>query len=399
MARQIRYPFYVKAVLVLIAFLLSSGTVVYTSLLVRKLEARQKLVAETWAAGLQHLASSDPETADLTFIFDEIVTSIDFPVIVSDSRNQPIPGFYRNIEFPEILPDSQQIFFLKNLIREYDRERDPILVTLNDTLILQKIHYGNSSLIEQLRWFPYIQIALVGLFILFGYMAFSIIRRQEQSSVWVGMSKETAHQLGTPLSGLLAWIEILKDQETSAEKLKTISDMEQDIQRLMVVTDRFSKIGAKPVLTTEELVPVLREMTAYLERRLLKTKNRQSDIELISTGSPRVRINAVLFGWVIENLIKNALDACFQVEPRLRIIVSDYPKQVILDISDNGRGLSRKLQKEIFRPGFTTKQRGWGMGLSLAKRIVEEYHGGKIYVLQSEEGKGTTFRIELPRVN
>jgi len=399
MARQIRYPFYVKAVLVLIAFLLSSGTVVYTSLLVRKLEARQKLVAETWAAGLQHLASSDPETADLTFIFDEIVTSIDFPVIVSDSRNQPISGFYRNIEFPETLPDSQQISFLKTLIREYDRERDPILVTLSDTLILQKIHYGNSSLIEQLRWFPYIQIALVGLFILFGYMAFSIIRRQEQSSVWVGMSKETAHQLGTPLSGLLAWIEILKDQETSAEKLKTISDMEQDIQRLMVVTDRFSKIGAKPVLTTEEIVPVLREMTVYLERRLLNTKNRQSDIDLISAGSPRVRINAVLFGWVIENLIKNALDACFQVDPRLRIVVSETPKLVILDISDNGKGLSRKLQKEIFRPGFTTKQRGWGMGLSLAKRIVEDYHGGKIYVLESEEGKGTTFRIELPRVN
>ncbi|MCA0445354.1 MAG: HAMP domain-containing histidine kinase [Bacteroidetes bacterium] len=397
MKRMFRYSFYVKTALVIVAILLSTGTVFYTSRLVEKLEVRQKQVAETWAAGLQHLASSDPNTADLTFIFDEIVSTIDFPVIVTDSENQPIPGFYRNIIFPEKLPDSSQISFLRQLVASYDRERDPILVTVQDTLILQKIHYGNSALIDQLRWFPYVQISLVAGFILFGYFAFSIIRRQEQSSVWVGMSKETAHQLGTPLSGLLAWIEILKSQNPDDEQLKTIGEMEQDLERLMMVTDRFSKIGAKPVLVASDAAAEIRDIAGYLDRRLFKTKSRVASLQVSADHPIYADLNPILFRWVIENLIKNALDACSEVDPVIQISLYEDKQIVFIDVSDNGKGMPKKLMKEIFRPGFTTKQRGWGMGLSLAKRIIHDYHGGKIGVVQSVEGKGTTFRIQLKK--
>lgn len=397
MNRLFRYSFYVKTALVFVAILLSTGTVIYTSQLVKKLENRQKLVAETWAAGLQHLASSDPSTADLTFIFDEIVSTIDFPVIVSDRENEPIPGFFRNIKFPAELPESLQISYLHDLIVSYDRAREPILVTVQDTIILQKIHYGNSALIDQLRWFPYIQISLVAGFILFGYFAFSIIRRHEQSSVWVGMSKETAHQLGTPLSGLLAWIEILKSQNPDQDQKATIDEMEQDLERLMMVTDRFSKIGAKPILVTSDVSVEVKDIAGYLERRLFSGKSRNARLEVTGEPSAFSDLNSILFRWVIENLIKNALDACSDVDPLVRISIATVKDRVQIDVTDNGKGMPKKLVKEIFRPGFTTKKRGWGMGLSLAKRIIEDYHGGKIFVAQSLEGKGTTFRIEIKK--
>ncbi|MBN8706608.1 MAG: HAMP domain-containing histidine kinase [Bacteroidetes bacterium] len=395
MNRLFRYSFYVKTALVFVAILLSTGTVIYTSQLVKKLETRQKQVAETWAAGLQHLASSDPNNADLTFIFDEIVSTIDFPVIVSDPENEPIPGFFRNIKFPEELPESLQTDHLKNLILAYDKQREPILVTVQDTIVLQKIHYGNSALIDQLRWFPYVQISLVAGFILFGYFAFSIIRRHEQSSVWVGMSKETAHQLGTPLSGLLAWIEILKSQNPDSDQKETISEMEQDLERLMMVTDRFSKIGAKPVLVTSDVAAEVREIASYLDRRLFSAKSRNATLEVTGESSIFADLNSILFRWVLENLIKNALDACSDVNPFVRISLTTVKEKVQIDVTDNGKGMPKKLVKEIFRPGFTTKKRGWGMGLSLAKRIIEDYHGGRISVAQTVEGKGTTFRIEL----
>lgn len=394
MKRILKYPFYIKSGLVIIALGLSLTAVFYTSVLVSELEARQKKIAQIWASALEKLASGDSDQYDISFIFDEIVQSIDFPVIVTDSDNKPIDGFYKNIAFDSLTTDSMKLIYLSEKIIDFDLEHDPILVSVNDTIVLQKIHFGNSPVIDQLKWFPYIQIIAISLYILLGYAAFSVIRKQEQSSVWVGMSKETAHQLGTPLSGLLAWIEILKSQELNTDQLSTVSEMENDLQRLMTVTDRFSKIGARPKIEKMSLTTEINHIVKYAEKRFF-TSGRKGAISIISDKNYEANLNSTLFQWAIENIIKNALDAASFADPNITIIVSKNAKWINIDIEDNGKGIPGRQIKDVFRPGFTTKERGWGMGLSLTKRIIEDYHQGRISVLWSVEGKGTCFRIQL----
>lgn len=394
MIRIFKYSFQIKVLLVLIAIIISLSTVIYTSVLVSELQVRQKRVAEIWASALEKLASDSAIQYDISFIFDEILHSIDFPVIVTDQLNEPIPDFFRNIEMDSTLSDSKKIAHLKTLVDEFDQVHEPILVTVQDTIVLQKIHYGNSPLIDQLRWFPYVQIFTISLYILFGYAAFSIIRRQEQSSVWVGMSKETAHQLGTPISGLLAWIEILKSQNLNSDQTSTVSEMENDLQRLMTVTDRFSKIGAKPKLEIKNLTNELNVIVLYLTKRFFSGSGK-GKIFIQSEINPEIELNSTLFQWAIENLIKNALDARGTAEPEIRISVTQEKKSIYIDIEDNGKGMPMNIAKNVFRPGFTTKERGWGMGLSLTQRIISDYHKGKISVQWTVEGKGTCFRIQL----
>lgn len=398
MIRVLKYRFYIKIALVAIAILLSAGTVFYTSRLVSQLEEKQIQIAEIWAESFRQLTSDQQTSGDITFIFDVIVSSIDFPVIITDDQNQPIQGFYRNLELDEKLTDGEIDQKLKELVVEFDKQNEPIKVTIQDSVVLQIIHFGHSSLIQQLKFFPFVQIFSITLYVFLGYLAFSFIRKQEQSSVWVGMSKETAHQLGTPLSGLLAWMEILSSQEPNEETRATLSEMKKDIDRLLMVTERFSKIGAKPELTPQTVTDLVDETLDYMRKRFPGQPNRPITITSQSDGNiPDVKLNSILFKWVIENIIKNALDATSEKhESLIQVLISRQSRWVQIDIKDNGKGLSARMKNDVFRPGFTTKKRGWGMGLSLSKRIIEEYHKGKIKVHETQEGVGMTFRIEIP---
>lgn len=388
----LRYSSLIKASLVVVAIGFALATVWYTSSLVNQLEQRQRQVAGIWARALENLVSDQSGTTDLTFIFEEIVSTIDFPIIVTTAGNDPIPGFYRNITFPSDFDSIQTDQHLRDLIIRFDKINPPIDVKLDSVVVLQRIHFGHSDLVEELIWFPFVQITSVTVLILLGYLAFSLIRKQEQSSVWVGMSKETAHQLGTPLSGLLAWMEVLKGYIRSGEATQVLKDMQTDIDRLLMVTDRFSKIGSKPVLTPVFLIEEIRTAVSYLERRLPRSAEGAVLLEVNKQASPVVKVNSLLFQWALENVLKNAADAG---ATRIQITLTADGDRAIIDITDNGKGMSRQQARNIFRPGFTTKPRGWGMGLSLTRRIIETYHGGRITVNQTSEGVGTTIRVSM----
>ena len=256
----------------------------------------------------------------------------------------------------------------------------------------QFVYYRNSFLLTQLQYYPYVQLAVISVFALIAYLIFSYSRTAEQNRVWVGMAKETAHQLGTPLSSLMAWIEYFRaDPETYDPSI--VQEMDKDINRLNMVTSRFSSIGSIPTLKEENLYHILNTSVAYLQNRI-STKVR---LQLHSEGKDiPVRINAPLFEWVIENICKSAVDAMSGVGDLTIQVIQEHPEQVVIDITDTGKGISKSKLKQVFTPGYTTKKRGWGLGLSLAQRIVENYHKGKIFVKHSEIDAGTTFRIILP---
>ncbi|MBI4418692.1 MAG: HAMP domain-containing histidine kinase, partial [Ignavibacteriales bacterium] len=374
-----------KVGLLLFAFLIVAGTLFYTHGIVQRLEDRQKQVADLYAKSLEYLANAPGSmSGDYSFVFDEILRSIDFPIILTDSHHEPIPpltGSYanavRNIDLDTTLDLDSQRDVLLELISEMDQRNTPIKVAYQDTLILNYVHYGESDLVTQLRWFPYVEIALAGLFVLIAYMTFSYIKRSEQSNIWVGMARETAHQLGTPISSMLGWVELLKTSIREDARLKTIiSDMEGDTRRLQKITDRFSKIGSKPDLSEERLTEVIDRVIAYFERRIPQTGKRVT-LTFTPQTDLTVRINRELFEWVLENLIKNALDA-IENGGAIRITAGKTGSSVFIDVSDTGKGVEGMYRKDIFRPGFSTKARGWGLGLSLSRRIVETYHKGKL---------------------
>jgi signal transduction histidine kinase len=263
--------------------------------------------------------------------------------------------------------------------------------------VLQYVHYGDSKLVKALRLAPILTSVAAGVFILIAYFSFSAIRRSEQSSIWVGLSKETAHQLGTPISSLMGWIELLKGASENPERqAQIIFEMQTDLKRLNRVATRFSKIGSKVSLTSERLGEVVESMLNYYRNRLPQMGK---SIELIMKDAPEVvaPINRELFEWVIENIIKNGIDAIQGKTGSITATIFEDGNFICIDISDTGKGIESKHKKEIFKTGFTTKSRGWGLGLSLAKRIVEDYHKGKLFLKQSEVGKGSTFRIKLPK--
>jgi signal transduction histidine kinase len=268
-----------------------------------------------------------------------------------------------------------------------NNNKDHFIIKTEDGLELNKIYYSDSHLLKKLQYYPYFQLGIVFLFILVSYLAFSVSRRAEQDQVWLGMSKETAHQLGTPISSLMAWLEILR--ETRNDPV-LIEELEKDIRRLEKITARFSKIGSQPQLDPQNLFDALNNSVEYMKSRVPKS------IE-ISTAFPEnetifIPINAELFEWVIENICKNAVDALGE-KGKIIITAGSLQGSVFIDISDNGKGIPKAFHKTVFNPGYTTKNRGWGLGLSLVKRIVEQYHQGKVYVKNSEPGVGTTFRI------
>ena len=389
----------IKLVLLVLALAIASGTVFYTQNLVKKLQLKEKQVVQLYADGFKYIVNTDLKDSDLTFIFTNVIQKIDFPLILTDSENNvnltgPNPQI-RNLELDSTLTEEELKEFLHNKIEELANINPPIAVTYGDSIVLAKIYYGDSDLVKRLRYYPYLQIIFAILFIIISYVSFSYVKRTEQSNIWVGMSKETAHQLGTPISSLMGWSEMLKINHKNPDKvLDTAEEINSDLDRLNKIAQRFSKIGSKPELKRKNVHDTISKVLDYFERRLPQSSR---NVMLSINGDKDVEsdLNPELFEWVIENLIKNALDAIENKSGKISIEIINNEKCVDIEVTDNGKGIDLRKRKEVFRPGYSTKRRGWGLGLSLSKRIIEDYHRGKIIVKQSVINEGTTFKISL----
>jgi signal transduction histidine kinase len=384
----------IKAALLVAAFVIIIPILLYTHNLVDRLQKKEREVAALYAKSVEYLANSPYSGGEYNFIFDELIRAIDFPIIESDANDVEIKAS-RNIEIDTTLPKSERDAYVRSLIADMDKLNRPIIVSYQDTVILSRVHYGESLLITRLRWLPYIEIVIGALFIFVGYIGFSYIKRSEQSNIWVGMARETAHQLGTPLSSMMGWVEIMKLRpEVDAKVTDTIAEMENDLLRLNKIADRFSKIGSRPDLREEELSEVVKGVIVYFQKRIPQMGKRV-DIIVELAEPVRAKINRELFEWVLENLVKNGLDAMEEGKGKISFRISRLNGAPVIDVTDTGKGIDAAYRKDIFRPGFSTKKRGWGLGLSLSKRIVETYHKGKLSVKESKLGVGTTFRIKL----
>jgi two-component sensor histidine kinase len=376
----------------LIAFLISAASIYYSNQLVDKLAEREKQQINLFSKGLKAMA--DPNTdGSISFLFQEIIEiNHSIPVILTDENRNPISE--RNVQFDGQLSEKEKAIFLKNELDEMAQIHEPILVEPSPGL-KNYIYYKNSFLLTQLQYYPYVQLSIIALFGIITFVAYSYSKRAEQNKVWVGLAKETAHQLGTPLSSLMAWVEIFKT-DPDFKHLEALEEIEKDVNRLEMVTARFSNIGSKPSMQEHNLYDLVSDSLQYLKNRLSKKVRIHFNTTLPLNET--LLVNPPLFAWVIENLCKNAVDA-MEGSGDLRIQLAPLgDHKVVIDISDTGKGIPKNKFKHVFRPGFTTKKRGWGLGLTLVKRIVENYHEGKIFVLNSELGRGTTFRLIFNRV-
>lgn len=369
-----------KIAIILTAIIIAASTFFVTSSLADSLAQEERSKMQLWAAATSELATMDTD-CDVKFVQSVITRNTTIPVILTGDSLTDILS-YRNIDMENT--DSGQ---LKQMAKEFAAINDPIEIDLGNGE-KQYICYGESKLLKNLSYYPIVYIVVFLLYALLLTVVLIALKRAEQNRVWIGLTKETAHQLGTPISSLLAWTEILKSRYPEDDMLP---EMEHDVQRLRTIAERFSQVGSKQELALSDLNAVTKKAFDYMRARISKKTN----MEFSATGDIQVMLNAPLFEWVMENLCKNAVDA-MENDGTIRVQVGQNGNCAVIDISDTGKGLPIKNYKRIFYPGFTTKKRGWGLGLSLAKRIIEEYHHGKIYVKHSEIGKGTTFRIELP---
>jgi signal transduction histidine kinase len=384
-----------KIVLLIIAVAIGVASLLYTSWLSEKMAEEERKKVELWAEATTRLAdagiqsSNEVHLEQLTTAYFTLIQAIleqntTIPVIIVE----PGGGFnyYANIQFSE----GRESQVLNRELNKMKTHAPPIHISLSeeegDYLLL---YYRESDLLQNLRYYPLVQLFVIVVFIIAAYSAFNATQRAEQNQVWVGMSKETAHQLGTPISSLMAWTELLKLHDISKDM---ISEFEKDIQRLEKITERFSKIGSKPELIPSNAVEVLASTVSYLKTRSSGKVKFETNFE--ENDLPFIPLNAALFSWVIENLCKNAIDA-MDNNGIITLNLQEKDDKVIIDVTDTGKGVAKSNFKTIFQPGFSTKKRGWGLGLSLAKRIIENYHKGKIFIRWSELGKGTTFRIIL----
>ena len=374
-----------KYLLLLSAILIGAFTLWYTNGFIDELKQGERKKMEIWAEAIRVLTVSNgnESNAMMNLINMVIAENKTIPVILTDTSNNVLS--HNNLPASSTIDDES----ITAELLEMQQHGYSIVINLGDG-DRQTLYYQDSILLQQLTWFPLIQLLVVSIFIIVAYLAFSGTRKAEQDQVWVGMAKETAHQLGTPTSSLLAWIDLLKMKMSDSE---LITEMEKDVARLRVITDRFSKIGAhtelSPVILEKEIATTLDYLKKRTSSQVSFQLNAPKD-QLISA-----KINPVLFEWVIENLCKNAIDA-MEGKGFITINIQTVKKQVWIDVKDTGKGIARNQFKTVFQPGFTTKKRGWGLGLTLVKRIVEQYHKGKIYVADSQPGSGTTFRIILP---
>lgn len=361
--------------------LLLVGSFLYISdSLMRTLAAEEKNKMEIWAEATRSLASNESQ-GDMNLVLKVIQGNTSIPVIILDDKDQLL--WHLNLD----IPSRDTLQFISREIEALKQKNNRIEIHVSDN-IRQYLYYEDSKLLKQLAYFPYLQVFILMLFILIAYWALESTRKAEQNQIWAGLSKETAHQLATPISSLMAWIEYLKDNGTNKE---IVDEMQKDIVRLTTITDRFSKIGSSPSLEVADIRSVLSKAVGYMQRRVSSRCKIVTDLPEEIMG----RISVPLFEWVIENLIKNAVDAT-EGAGVIRIRATVENDKIIIEIQDNGKGIPKKHFNAIFRPGFTTKKRGWGLGLSLSRRIITEYHYGRIYVRESRPDVSTVIRIELP---
>lgn len=372
-----------KILLFLTAVIIGVASLMYTNWLTDKLSVEERKKVELWAEATKRLASENM-FSELDISLIEMISNqnTSIPLIVTNESDSII--IHANIKFNEARREE----ILTSELRKMKLQNPPIEIFISDQS-KQFLFYRESYLLRNLRMFPVIQLIVIFLFIGVAYLAFSASRRAEQNQVWVGMSKETAHQLGTPISSLMAWIELLRNQQKDPT---IVNELEKDIQRLEKITERFSKIGSRPELLMTDITRVIHNTVEYLKIR--SSGRIKYEILADNFTNHEIPLNESLFSWVIENLCKNAIDA-MNGEGTITLSLKNKENNVILDLSDTGKGLHKSQFKTIFQPGYSTKKRGWGLGLSLAKRIVENYHQGKIFIRDSEINKGTTFRIVL----
>lgn len=386
----------------IIGFFLLSVTVVsvflyYSDSLVRDLSKQERERMQIWADATRELVNpqdpDNPTSANVDFLLAIIERNRTIPVLLTDDSGEII--MQRNFSLPEPT-DSLAPFSLSDVNRSYlvkklDKLRNSsnvIQIEMGDG-VRQWLYYEDSKVLKSLSFYPYVQVLVLLAFVLIVYYAVSSTKRAEQNKVWVGLSKETAHQLGTPISSLMAWMELLEESGVSSE---TVAEMNKDVKRLSTIASRFSKIGSRPSMEDADVNETVRRAADYMATRI----SRRIKLTVVSNPEPLiVTLSPPLTEWVMENLIKNAVDA-MEGSGSITVTVRQEKNKAVIDIADTGKGIARKNQKAIFNPGFTTKSRGWGLGLTLTKRIIEDYHRGLIYVKKSEIGVGTTFSIELP---
>lgn len=380
--------------LVLAAVAIAVVSLVVSHILIRDLAREEHNKMEVWAEAMRTLNRAD-ENTDINLVLKVINGNNTIPVIVLDSKGEV--QAYRNIDITDCANATDTMRFVAGMGHKLLRENRDIRIAIDDNEGAESqsadylnVCYDDSVMLRRLSSYPYIQLGVVMIFVVIAIFALLTSKRAEQNKVWVGLSKETAHQLGTPISSLMAWVEILKETYPDDD---LIPEMNKDVKRLQLIADRFSKIGSLPEPVETDLKEVMEHVIDYMDRR---TSNKVQMIRDFPDADIRVKINASLFEWVIENLSKNAVDA-MGGEGRITLKMWEEPRKAVIEVTDTGKGIRKKDLRNVFRPGFTTKKRGWGLGLSLAKRIVEEYHKGRIWVKWSEVGVGTTFRIELKK--
>ncbi len=376
----------VKIVLVVVAVMIAVASLLVSHFLVKDLSNEERSKMEVWAQALHSLNEAD-ENTDLSLVLSVMEGNNTIPVVVLDKEDHVAD--YRNIRI-KANDSSDSIAYVERMGKRMKEANRFIKIQIGDSTDYQLVCYDDSVMLKRLAAWPYVQLGIVLIFVVVAIFALLSSKRAEQNKVWVGLSKETAHQLGTPISSLMAWTEMLKENYPDDELLP---EMDKDVKRLERIAERFSKIGSVPEPVDSSMNEVLQHVIDYMNRR---TSQKVQIISNIPLEDVIVKMNASLFEWVIENLCKNAVDA-MEGEGTITLSMVSDTQQVIIEVQDTGKGIRKKDIKNVFTPGFTTKKRGWGLGLSLAKRIVEEYHKGHIFVKSSEIGKGTTFRIEIPR--
>ncbi|MBR3567959.1 MAG: HAMP domain-containing histidine kinase [Salinivirgaceae bacterium] len=374
-----------KTFILVCATLIGSISLYYTNVLARSMADEEQKRMQIWAEATRQIIISNNEN-EITFCLEIIRNNTTIPVILTDDDDNVIS----TMNIPDL--KANDTTYYHELLADMAAKHDPIVINLPMNH-KNYIYYDDSTVLKQLAHFPFIQMSIIAIFLMVAYLAFSSSRRAEQNKVWIGMSKETAHQLGTPISSLMAWIEILKQDESNASY---VTEMQKDVDRLQMIADRFSKIGSLPTLQPCNLSEAINTAVGYMRTRV--SSNITLDVKDSTSHSVMVRLNTSLFNWVIENMIKNAIDA-MEGKGCITIKLNETLKFAEILITDTGKGLAKNQFKAIFSPGYTTKERGWGLGLSLVQRIVKNYHRGKIMVQSSEIGVGTTFKILLPKVS
>jgi signal transduction histidine kinase len=404
-----------RSFLALIAILIVSVTIFYSQYLAKKIAVDERQRVATWVAATKAILSNPGMDLTLPNLIRNGQQSI--PIIETNEQDSIME--YVNLDSNQAVLDNH---YLYRQLKKFKAENPPLEMVLSEKpYIANRYYYGHTTLLDQVRYYPLVQLFIVALFIFFTLYSITIRNKATQNQLWAGMAKETTHQLGTPVSSLQGWVEMLKESNTDP---RTVQEIQKDVDRLKLVSDRFGKIGSKPQLEERDLVGQIRTMMEYIRKRatgkvqfILQGPNLSAGtgvpagkgmsfekamppgpapLEPASPGPLYARISGPLFDWVIENLLKNALDA-MEGKGSITVTIQDHEKEILIDIADTGKGIAARHLQKVFKPGFTTKKRGWGLGLSLSKRVIEQYHKGQLFVRQSEPGKGTTFRIVLKK--